>query len=436
MRLRRTPFGHVPAERVVARRDVVRFATVPRRAIKRRPDDFSVGERNRKAVAELHQLAFVELLLLVRDVSAFACFPQPVALDRAGQDHRRRAAMVAGCVIGGVDLERIVSAQSHPPELVVRDVVDHPQEPRVDAPEVLADVTAAGDGVLLVLTVDDFAHALDQQALFVARQELVPFRAPDHLDHVPAHAAEDGLQLLDDLTVAPHRTVETLQIAVDDEDQVVELFARGERDRTERLGLVGLTVAEEAPDLAIGWLQQIAVFEVTDESRLVDRLDRSEPHRDGGELPVVVHQPGMRIRGQAAGEFAAELVQLIGRQPSLDVTARVDPGRRVALEVDHVAAAGMILTAEEVVEADLVQRRRRSVGRNVPADAVIVLIRLDDHRHRVPANDRLDPPFNVEIAGIRRLFLDRNGVDVGRLGCHRQTDAGTLRLNLQRLQQP
>ena len=52
------------------------------------------------------------------------------------------------------------------------------------------------------------------------------YAAPDHLDHVPAGAAEIGFQLLDDLAVAAHRAVEALQVAVDDEDQVVEPLAR------------------------------------------------------------------------------------------------------------------------------------------------------------------------------------------------------------------
>ena len=56
-----------------------------------------------------------------------------------------------------------------------------------------------------------------------------------------------GLELLDDLAVAADRAVEALQVAVDDEDQVVELLARGQRERAERLGLVALAVAEEAP---------------------------------------------------------------------------------------------------------------------------------------------------------------------------------------------
>ena len=72
------------------------------------------------------------------------------------------------------------------------------------------------------------------------------------LMHVPAGAAEGGFQLLDDLAVAAHRAVEALQVAVDDEDQVVEPLARGQRDGAERLRLVGLAVAEEAPDALFG----------------------------------------------------------------------------------------------------------------------------------------------------------------------------------------
>ena len=60
---------------------------------------------------------------------------------------------------------------------------------------------------------------------------------------VPAGAAEERLELLDDLAVAAHGAVEALQVAVDDEDQVVEAFAAGQRDRAQRFGFVGLAVA-------------------------------------------------------------------------------------------------------------------------------------------------------------------------------------------------
>src|SRR5690606_34917208 len=103
-----------------------------------------------------------------------------------------------------------------------------------------ADVGAVFNGVLLKLTVDDFVHPLDQESLFVALQERVPIAAPKHFDDVPACPAKDRLELLNDLGVAPDRTVEPLKVAVDHPNQVVELLPRSKTDRSHRLGLVRL----------------------------------------------------------------------------------------------------------------------------------------------------------------------------------------------------
>src|SRR6185295_18648129 len=101
---------------------------------------------------------------------------------------------------------------------------------------------------VLVFAVDALLHALEEQAGGVLGDEPVPPGTPDDLDDVPARAPEDRLELLDDLPVAPHRAVEALQVAVHDEDEVVELLPAGQRDGAERFGLVGLAVAEEGPD--------------------------------------------------------------------------------------------------------------------------------------------------------------------------------------------
>jgi hypothetical protein len=89
--------------------------------------------------------------------------------------------------------------------------------------------------------------ALTEHAVDVAGEQVVPLAAPDDLDDVPAGAPEVRLELLHDLAVAAHRAVEPLQVAVDDEDEVVELLAGGDADGAERLRLVHLAVAEEAP---------------------------------------------------------------------------------------------------------------------------------------------------------------------------------------------
>ena len=84
---------------------------------------------------------------------------------------------------------------------------------------------------------------------FVPREQFVPIRAPDDLDDVPTRAVEKRFQFLDDFAVAAHRAVQPLQIAIDDPDQIVEILARAERQRTERFRLVGFAVADEAPNL-------------------------------------------------------------------------------------------------------------------------------------------------------------------------------------------
>src|SRR4051812_44613942 len=105
-------------------------------------------------------------------------------------------------------------------------MLHHVEQPRIDAPEVFADVRARLYGVFLILAVDHLAHPLHEQTVAILGEERVPLAAPDHLDHIPARSAEGGLELLDDLAVASDRTIEALEVAVDDEDQVVELLAR------------------------------------------------------------------------------------------------------------------------------------------------------------------------------------------------------------------
>src|SRR3954452_10776174 len=101
----------------------------------------------------------------------------------------------------------------------------------------------------------------------------MPLPSPHHLDDAPAGAAEEGLQLLDDLAVAADRSVQPLQVAVDHEGEVVEFLATGDADRAERLDLVHLSVAEERPhSLPAGVLDPPPV-QIAVEPGLVDRVD-------------------------------------------------------------------------------------------------------------------------------------------------------------------
>src|SRR5882762_5823704 len=99
----------------------------------------------------------------------------------------------------------------------------------------------------------------------IAREKRIPARAPQYLDDVPAGAEEGGLELLNDLAVAAHRAIEPLQLAVDDENEVVEALAHRHGERAHRLRLVHLAVPEERPDFLVGWLHQPAVLQVAGE---------------------------------------------------------------------------------------------------------------------------------------------------------------------------
>src|SRR5690606_31197430 len=99
--------------------------------------------------------------------------------------------------------------------------------------EALLELLAAERRVALRLAVDQLLEALDDVAFLVVGQQLVPPGAPGHLDDVPAGAAEDALELLDDLAVAEHGAVKALQVAVDDPDEVVEVRARRHADGDE-----------------------------------------------------------------------------------------------------------------------------------------------------------------------------------------------------------
>jgi hypothetical protein len=332
-------------------------------------------------------------------------------------------------VVRRVHLARAVAAAVELPDRRVVQVRHPLLQLRVGAEELLAHEVGVARLERLVLAVHGLGHAPLEQPVVVGGEQRVPVLAPDHLDHVPARAAEVGLELLDDLAVAADRPVEALQVAVDHEDEVVQVLAAGERDGAHRLGLVHLAVAHERPHLAARGVLHAAPLEVLQEPRLVDRHDRPEPHRDGGELPEVRHQPGVGIRGEAvAADLLAEVDELLLGEAALEERAGVDARRGVALDVDEVAAVVLAGRVPEVVEAHLVERRRRLEAGDVAAELARLLVRLEHHRRRVPADGRPQPPLHLRITRDRRLVLGVDRVDVRRLVAHR--DGGALEARL------
>ena len=316
-----------------------------------------------QAGPQLQELGLGHLLDLVGGVAALEPRPQGPSLDGLGQDDRGLAPHLAGRLERRVHLLVVVAAPGQHLELVVGQVLHQLAQPGVGAEEVVPDVGPRLHRVALVLAVHGLGHLLEQHPVEVAQQQLVPLGAPDHLDDVPARPPEHPLQLLDDLGVAPHRPVQPLQVAVDHPFEVVEVVAAGQGDGPQGLGLVALAVAQKAPHGAALGVLDPAVVQVFVEAGVVDGVDGAQPHRHGGELPEVGHQPGMGVAGQpAAPHLHAEVVELVLAEAPLQVGPGVHAGGGVALEVDVVAGQAAVLAPEEVVEPHLVQRGRGGEG--------------------------------------------------------------------------
>ncbi|MNV27820.1 hypothetical protein D3C71_1189810 [compost metagenome] len=324
-----------------------------------------------------------------------------------------------------MDLHQVVPAALQAINLLVRHALGQGREFGVLAEEVVAVEAAILGGKGLHLPIDRGFERAHQCAGQVAGEQAVPVAAPDQLDHVPASTREQALQLVDDAAVAAHGAIQPLQVAVDHPDQVVQALARGQGQRTHALGLVHLAIAEHAPDLAVGAIQQVAVREVTHEARVVNAADGADAHRARGELPEVRHQPRVRVARQPlrarAGrhEFLAVVLQVMLAQAPFQKRARIHARRAVGLE-EHQVAPVLAFThtltcTEEMVEAALEQVGRARITGDVATQFAIRLVRAHHHGQRVPAHDGSHALFDGQVAGEHGLVLYRHGVHVRRV---------------------
>src|SRR3989304_1382202 len=132
----------------------------------------------------------------------------------------------------------------------------------------------------------------------------------------------------------------------------------------------------------------------------------------------------MRVRRQAVlwRRLAPEVVELVLAEATLEEGPGVDPGRRMALVEDLVPGAVAVLAPEEVVEADLVERGRRGVRREVAADPREPRVRPEDHGDGVPPDEPADPALERLVAREERLLFRADRVDVAGVRERRQPD--------------
>ena len=97
-----------------------------------------------------------------------------------------------------------------------------------------------------------------------------------------------------------------MQVAVDNEDQVVELFPGSQGNGAERFRFVHLAVTEHRPDLTATRFAQTTIDQIMVKARLVDGRQGRQPHGDGRKFPELFHQEGVGVGGEST--FGRQLI--------------------------------------------------------------------------------------------------------------------------------
>ncbi len=97
--------------------------------------------------------------------------------------------------------------------------------------------------------------------------------------------------------------------------------------------------------------------------------------------------------------FLAESVEIVLVETALQEGARIDAGRRVTLDIDHVAAVSVGAPPPEMIEADVVEGGGGGEAGDVAAELGALAVGPHDHGQGVPTDQRADAPFDRGVAG-------------------------------------
>ena len=412
----------IAAQAVAALAQIAHFFAVFREAVIRQiaAFDLLVGNRNVEAGAEFFQRILIHFFGLVGGVLAFAGSTHAIAFDGFGQNHGGAAARVVyRFIIGGIHFVRVVAAAVERPNFCIRHIGHHGFQAR-SVEEMIAHISAVFRFIGLIIAVEAFIHTRFELVVGIARQECIPAATPNHFEHIPTGTAEVAFQFLNNLAVAAHRAVEALQVAVDYKNQVVQAFAGSQRNRALAFRLVHLAITAEHPHFAAFGFGEAARFQIFQETGLINRHQRTQAHRHGGELPKIGHQVRVRIRREAfALDFLAEIIQLIFAQAAFHESAGINTGRGVALDKHQIALGIIVFGVPKMVEAHVIQGGGRLERSDVAAQLQIFFAGAQHHSGGIPADNGADAVFQFLIARRFLLFAHRNGVQISGGGIKR-----------------
>ena len=115
--------------------------------------------------------------------------------------------------------------------------------------------------------------------------------------------------------------------------------------------------------------------------------------------------------------------QLLLGKVAFEKSTRVNAGRGVWLEVHQIATVVAIGGAEKMIEADFKQISSRREAGDMATQLAVGTIGAHHHRQRVPAQIGAETLFNIQVARVRCLLLNRNRVRVRRVAQALRFDA-------------
>ena len=155
-----------------------------------------------------------------------------------------------------------------------------------------------GNLIFLIFTIDDFHHPFCEKTLVIFFNEKIPVITPENFDDIPTGTTKNSFKFLDDFTISADRSIESLQVAIDDKGEVVKLFSNGQANCSKRFRFIAFAISEERPNSVLRGIFDAPISQILIETRLVNCHDRRKPHGNRGILPEVRHEPRMRIGGE------------------------------------------------------------------------------------------------------------------------------------------
>lgn len=326
--------------------------------------DICIRYRYIETVADMTYIVYVYFFNLVRDVFIFSRVVYVVIFNGMSKDYCRFVFGFLRFFECSVDFFRIVIITVQCLDLFVSLVCNQCCGFRIFIEEVFTNVRIIFRFEGLVVVVNGFVYQLDQFIVGIFTQQFILTVILYYFDYVLVSIFEDVFQFVDDFVVIGDRVVKTLQVIVDNEDQVIQFFTGSDGDRIFGFRFVYFIVIEERVNGLFRGIFQVTVFQIFQEFSLVNSINRIQIYRYGRELLEFRYQFRVRIgREVIVVNFLTEVIQLFLSQTIFQESTSVYVRGDVVLEVNQVVVILFVACTEEVVKVYIINGCGRLEGR-------------------------------------------------------------------------